>query len=153
MAGGGVNIVGVLSIARPRLPCGASADDLIFDFIFILSNSHDFASDVSPLFACILAFIYDGPKLTLPDIIQSGSKPLLKNYSDTYCKLFGHLQSLCHHLCASRGYNDVEIGSTGKIPWREALKACDALLLKSDALTCFDEHIDIGREAIRAVAS
>merc|ERR1719454_2041525 len=57
---------------------------------------------------------YDGPKLTLPDTTQSGSKPLLKNY--TYCKLFGHLQSLCHHLCASRGYNDVEIGSTGKIP-------------------------------------
>ena len=96
---------------------------------------------------------YDGPKLTLPDITQSVSKPLLKNYSDTYCKLFGHLQSLCHHFCASRGYNDVEIGSTGKIPCREASNACDALLLKSDALTCFNEHIDIGREAIRAVAS
>ena len=61
--------------------------------------------------------------------------------------------TLCHHFCASRGYNDVEIGSTGKIPCREASNACDALLLKSDALTCFNEHIDIGREAIRAVAS
>ena len=117
-------------------------------FYLIHMTSRQTFPHFSPVF-----WHYDGPKLTLPDITQSGSKPLLKNYSDTYCKLFGHLQSLCHHFCASRGYNDVEIGSTGKIPWREALKACDALLLKSDALTCFNEHIDIGREAIRAVAS